>query len=169
MKHFAAGVLVGALLVPIAVLLALRLGLWPVEATVSPPAWEARVLGGAVHAAIRARAPRVANPLPATEETLRAGMRLYRSGCEGCHGSPRGESAWGTRGFSPRAPQFAARPPILSESEMFSVVKNGIRYSGMAAWRDLSSDPEIWQMVTFLSRLGRLPAPVAAEWSAPPR
>ena len=169
MKNFAAGLLVGVLLVPAAGMLLLRLGLWPVEATVSPSAWETRLLGGSVHAAIRARAPRAANPLQPTEDTLRAGMRLYRGGCAGCHGGARGPSAWGTKGFSPRVPQFATAPPALTESEIFFVVRHGIRYSGMGAWRDLVSDREIWQIAAFLSRIDRLPPSLAAEWNAPAR
>ena len=169
MKRFLLGALCGFLLSPAAALVAVRFGIWPMEGTTPPRTWETRLAGDAVHGAIRARAPRAANPLPPTDETLRAGLKLFRNGCAGCHGGAREPSVWGTRGFSPRVPQFGTFRSALSEPEMFWVVKNGIRYSGMGAWGDLVSDREIWQVVSFLSRLDRLPPAVAAEWTAPPR
>ena len=49
-------------------------------------------------------------------------------------------------------------------------MKNGVRYSGMAAWDGLLTEEKIWQVVTFLGRLESLPASVAARWEkgAPP-
>jgi len=66
MKRFLAGLLFGLLLFPAAALLAVRLGLWPTEGTAPPPFWESLLTGPAVHSAIRARAPRAANPLAPT-------------------------------------------------------------------------------------------------------
>ena len=48
-------------------------------------------------------------------------------------------------------------------------MKRGIRYTGMAAWSELMSDGEIWDVSAFLSRLDSLPEPVAAEWKRPAR
>lgn len=110
--------------------------------------------------------PDLKNPIPLSEDNLIAGMKIFRANCAGCHGEPGHPSQWGTTGFYPRVPQFADAPPPLSATEMFSVVKHGIRYSGMGAWDGMLSDGEIWQVVTFLSNLNSLPAPVTSEWNA---
>lgn len=94
-------------------------------------------------------------------------MKIFRTNCAGCHGESGRPSSWGTKGFYPRAPQFADAPSQLSGPEMFFVVKNGIRYSGMGAWDGMISDIEIWQVVTFLSNIKSLPEPVATAWMKP--
>jgi hypothetical protein len=48
---------------------------------------------------------------------------------------------------------------------MFWIVRHGVRYSGMGAWNEeMLPDKELWEVVTFLSRLNSLPAEVDAEW-----
>jgi mono/diheme cytochrome c family protein len=89
--------------------------------------------------------------------------------CAGCHGDASRRSQWGATGFYQRVPQFAESPPRKPDWQMFWIVKNGVRYSGMRAWRHLASDREIWQAVTFLSRLRDLPPAVASEWRKPGR
>jgi mono/diheme cytochrome c family protein len=91
-------------------------------------------------------------------------MKIYREDCAGCHGSPGRLSKWGTNDFYPRAPQFAEEAADMEPAEMFTIVKYGIRYTGMAGWQDVSSDDEIWKVVTFLNKMGSLPPGVAAEW-----
>jgi hypothetical protein len=70
----------------------------------------------------------------------------------------------GMRSFSPPAPQFGDQPSHLTDSEMFVVIKNGIKNSGMGGWEVLLPDQDIWRVTTFLSRLGELPPPVDAKW-----
>jgi mono/diheme cytochrome c family protein len=89
--------------------------------------------------------------------------------CAGCHGDLGHPSHWGTTGFYPRVPQFADAPSRLSPPEMFFVVKNGIRYSGMGAWDGMLPDAEIWKVVSFLSNIQSLPEPVADQWKAKPQ
>jgi hypothetical protein len=47
---------------------------------------------------------------------------------------------------------------------MFLVVRNGIRYSGMGAWKDLMSEEDTWKVVLFLSNMKSLPPSVRSEW-----
>ena len=96
-------------------------------------------------------------------------MRLYRDNCAGCHGEAGKPSAWGNGGFYPRVPQFAAEPPAQPDWQLFAIVTNGVRYSGMGAWDRLMSSDARWKVVTFLSHLQSLPPEVQAEWRAPPR
>jgi mono/diheme cytochrome c family protein len=104
-----------------------------------------------------------------TEEALLAGIVGYRNNCAGCHEEFGRPSRWGTSGFYPRVPQFADDPPDLPASQLFSVVKHGIRYSGMGAWDGLLPDEDIWRIVTLLSRLKNLPPRADAAWKNPPK
>ena len=67
-------------------------------------------------------------------------------------------------GFYPRVPQFPNAPSALRSEEMFLVVRNGVRYSGMGAWKDLMSEDETWKVVMFLSNIHSLPPAVKSEW-----
>jgi mono/diheme cytochrome c family protein len=108
---------------------------------------------------------KTANPRESpSEETLRAGLKIYRINCAGCHGDFGQSSTWGANGFYPRVPQFADAPPTLRSEEMFLVVRDGIRYSGMGAWKDLISETDTWKVVLFLSNLKSLPPRVRSEW-----
>jgi len=102
--------------------------------------------------------------MSASDETLRAGMKIYRTNCAGCHGDFDQPSKWGANGFYPRVPQFPQAPPTLRTEEMFLIVREGIRYSGMGSWKDLMSEEETWKVVLFLNKMQSLPPTVKSEW-----
>jgi mono/diheme cytochrome c family protein len=96
-------------------------------------------------------------------------MKAFRRNCAGCHGKFGAPSRWGTTSFYPRVPQFADEGSELGPAEMFVVVKNGIRGTGMAAWAVNLPDEEIWPIVWFLQRMKALPPEVDQAWKAPPQ
>lgn len=65
---------------------------------------------------------------------------------------------------------FAVSPPRKPDWQLFWIVRNGVRYSGMSAWNGqwhndkAVSDDHIWKVVTFLSRLDSLRPTIYAEW-----
>jgi thiosulfate dehydrogenase len=168
MKKMFVAFLIGLLLLPLIALALAWLGLLPWHATSNPPRLETAFAEKALRASLARHAADLKNPVPRSDDNLIVGMKIFRANCAGCHGEFGHPSHWGTKNFYPRVPQFADAPPDLSAAEMFFVVKNGIRYSGMGAWDEMLSDIQIWQVVTFLTNLKALPEPVAAEWKARP-
>jgi mono/diheme cytochrome c family protein len=165
MRRFLLGILVGLLGAVLAALVAARLGFFSVHATEEPPAWEVKLAQVAVDASVARSAPRLRSPIETSDAELLAGLKLYRNNCAGCHGDAGRPSRWGTGGFYPRVPQFAQSPPRKPDWQLLWIVRHGIRYSGMGAWREeMLSDKEAWEVVTFLSRLNALPATVQAAW-----
>ena len=92
------------------------------------------------------------NPIEATEESVRAGLRVYGRFCRSCHGI-RGDG----RGQSPPA---GSRPANLiddewvhgdSDGEIYNVIRQGVppKYD-MDAWEGRISDDEIWHVVNYL-------------------
>jgi mono/diheme cytochrome c family protein len=169
MKKLLLGFVLGLVCPLIAVVIAAYLGLLPIGATSEPSALEIRLADTALMASVAKDAARLSNPVPDTEDTLLAGMKIYRDVCAGCHGDVKGPSHWGTHNFYPRVPQFAQDLPDLPAPEMFVIVKHGIRYTGMGAWDGEISDEDIWRVVTFLTRLGTLPPAVDAAWKTKPK
>jgi mono/diheme cytochrome c family protein len=176
MRKFALGFVVGIVFLPAVALAAAWLGLVPTAANAVPPAWERSFAHMALDSAAARRAPHLANPVAPTDENLLAGMKIFRNACSGCHGDASQASDYGAS-FYPNVPQFASNPPANPDWQLFWIVRNGVRYSGMSAWegqwgKDASgneiSDQKIWTVVTFLSRLRDLPPAVEAQWRAKP-
>lgn len=169
MRKFLLGLLAGILLLPALALIAAALGLLPVTAKATPAAWERSVARLALDAAVR-RAPRTRNPYPATDENLLAGMKTFRNACAGCHGDPASASDYGAS-FYPNVPQFSVNPPRKPDWQLYWIIKNGVRFSGMSAWDGqwgARSEEQIWKAALFLSRLDSLPPAVDAEWHKKP-
>jgi len=159
----------GLLLLPVLLLIGAFLGMLPVDAVATPPRLEALIGGAALDASLERKAKGLHNPVAAADaESLAAGMTVYRENCAGCHGGARGPSKWGAGNFYPRVPQFWQDPVHVSPEEAFVVVRDGIRYSGMAAWRGMISPEEMWQVANFVSRMHALPPAVDAQWKAGP-
>jgi len=84
---------------------------------------------------------------------LAAGAKIYSDNCAGCHGSAKGPSDWGAKGFYPRAPQFFQEGADVTPPEAYAAVHDGIRYSGMAAWRGQLKDDEMWKVANFVASI----------------
>ena len=133
-------------------LCAAKSGVLPVQADVAPSKLEASLLGSALRAAVARQAPRYSNPMPSSDENLIAGAKTYRAMCSRCHGEPKESDNTYGRSFYPPAPQLPLSRLSYSDSEIFWIVKHGIRNTAMPAWGKLLSDEEIWQVVTVLRK-----------------
>lgn len=86
--------------------------------------------------------------------SLDEGDKLFGVECADCHGndghSPTDEGRW----MYPRTANLVSRQvQQYSDRELFSVVKNGIRMSGMPAFAKVESDEHIWDVVVYLRAL----------------
>jgi len=163
MRRFALGLFFGVLTAALVFLFAVVVGAFKIEADVPPLRIEGRLAKQAFNASIR-RIPAEQNPYRVDDAFLLEGLKLFRSGCAGCHGEYSKPSDWGSRHFYPPAPQFGEAPPRRTEAEIFYIVQHGIRYSGMGGWSGLMNKEQTWKVASFLSRLDDLPPQVAAEW-----
>jgi thiosulfate dehydrogenase len=140
-----------------------KFGLLPVQADVAPSLLETKLLGSALRASVARHAPTGGNPMPASEDNLVAGAKLYRQMCSRCHGLSRESDNTYGRSFYPPAPRLAFSRPSYTDTEMFWIIKHGIRNTAMPAWGNLVSDDEIWQVVTLLQEFNSLPDSVRLE------
>ena len=121
----------------------------------------------AVDASTDRHAPDVKNPLPANEENLVAGAKLYVNHCAGCHGVPANPDSQFGRSFNPPVPAFFKDAPDMAENQNFYIVQHGIRWTGMPAWNKTLSESQIWQLVTFMSNIEKLPPAALKEFELP--
>ena len=164
-------VLIGAVLMlaslSAAVLGVVRLGLMPVSADGIHSRLEARVMPWVLHSAIGRHAPQATNPVTLSEENLKSGASTYKAMCTRCHSTPQGNPSVYGQSFYPPAPQLTGGLSMYSDSQLFWIIKHGIRNTGMPAWSSMLSDEEIWQLVSLLKNSQDLPPSVEAEWEAP--
>lgn len=80
------------------------------------------------------------------------GVSHYRAHCAICHGAPGVESADMAEGMYPTPPDLRKTVPQRTPAELFWIVKNGIKMSGMLSWAD-HGDDELWPVVAFLETL----------------
>lgn len=139
-------------------------GRFPFWANAKPPQWERRLANLALDPAVERKAAGLECPIPATDANLTRGMQLYRDHCAECHGDRGKPSHWGRNDFYPPAPQLADRGDHDPVPEIFVVVKNGIRYTGMGGWEGEASDDDLWRVALFLSKIKSLPPAVDAAW-----
>jgi cytochrome c553 len=81
------------------------------------------------------------------------GAGHYASGCAPCHGAPGEQRALVTQQMTPPPPYLPPRIPDWEPSELFWIVKHGIKFTGMPAWVAQQRDDEVWAVVAFLQRL----------------
>jgi mono/diheme cytochrome c family protein len=116
-------------------------------------AWTMRRL--ATPAAVRLRP----NPLSPTADVLNGALEHYADHCATCHANNgSGDTPIG-RGLYPPAPDMrAVATQNLSDGELFSIIENGIRLTGMPAWGTGTRDGqrESWALVHFIRRLPKL-------------
>jgi mono/diheme cytochrome c family protein len=101
----------------------------------------------------------MANPVEPTEAVLTEGLEHFADHCAVCHGNNgKGDTEIG-RSLYPRAPDMRATPTQdLSDGELFSIIENGIRLTGMPAWSTGTPEGEraSWALVHFIRRLPKL-------------
>jgi thiosulfate dehydrogenase len=157
MRNFLLGIVVTLLVLIAGTLWFVKTGRVNFEADRQPPDFERRLAMGAMDAATDRRAPGVKNPVPATEENILAGAQLYLNHCAGCHGIPSNADSQFGRSFNPPVPQFFKDAPDMPDNQSFYVIRHGIRWTGMPAWNQTLNENQMWQIVTFMGDIEKLP------------
>ena len=166
MKHFFLGVLFTLVTLFLVAFAYLRLGYAEVRGDLPPSNWERALLFSAAHASVRRRAPELPNPVPATDENLIAGARIYSDECAGCHGAAGKPDQTGDSLYPP-IPQLPVVGTTYTEAQIFWVAKHGIRLSGMFANGKWDSDQKLWTVAAYIKRLKSLPPRVREELAKP--
>jgi len=83
---------------------------------------------------------------------LLIGTAHFAAHCAVCHGAPGVPKGDIGQGLSPQPPNLAHSSEHYTPSELFWIVKHGIRMTGMPAWGD-HGDDELWAIVAFIRKL----------------
>lgn len=169
MGKFILGMIAGVVLLIAAVVLYLVSGYAPVAATDAPFPFEEKIAMKALHAKADREMPKSA-PMPADENTLAAGARVYRDNCAVCHGLPNQPEPIIAKGMFPHAPQVLMKDDMVIDDppgETYWKAKNGIRLTGMPGFGASLSDEQLWQVSLMLADADKLPPSVQQALSVP--
>lgn len=83
---------------------------------------------------------------------LVVGVEHFAAHCAVCHGGPGVPKGDIGKGLYPPAPDLALSSARHTEAELFWIIRNGIKMTGMPAWAD-HSDEEIWATIAFIKKL----------------
>ena len=154
---FGAGFVTCALLAVAIPLLVMAMGLMDMSASAKPGLLERTIAPWAFDNSMAKRASDAKNPLANDPSAMAPGMALYRENCVPCHGAPHVNAAKLAAGLNPPAPYLEIEDTqSLSDGELFWIIKNGIRMTGMPAFGPTRNDNEIWHIVSFVRHLPRL-------------
>jgi len=122
-----------------------------------PPSALEKVLARAMrYAATPADIRAAQNPVEPTQDVFEEGLEHFADHCASCHANDgSGETELG-RSFYPPAPDMrATSTQDLTDGELFSIIENGIRLTGMPAWGAGTDAGELgsWGLVHFVRRL----------------
>lgn len=106
------------------------------------------------------------NPVAPTAASLSRARAHFADHCASCHGNDgRGQTKLG-QNLYPKAPDMTAAPTqSLTDGELFSIIENGIRLTGMAAFGspEPDDDAETWELVHLIRHLSTLTPEEIAE------
>ena len=109
--------------------------------------------------AIARRAGSLTNPVKESAEVIADGRAHFADHCAVCHANDgSGQTAIG-QGLWPKAPDMRqGRTQNLTDGELFWIIENGIRFTGMPAWSTGTQEGEqaSWNLVHFIRRLPKL-------------
>ncbi len=103
--------------------------------------------------ALGIEAPPLNNP-----DLVTLGAGHFHSGCAFCHGAPGVAISPIAQSMLPPPPDLKSNMRNWRDRELFWIVKNGIKYTGMPAWAAQQRDDEVWALVAFLRQLPTLDA-----------
>jgi mono/diheme cytochrome c family protein len=104
------------------------------------------------------------NPLTLVPQFLDQGRAHFADHCASCHANDgSGDTELG-RNLYPRAPDMRGpSTQALTDGELFYIIENGVRFTGMPAWGAAGQREESWKLVHFIRHLPALTPDERAE------
>ncbi|RIJ05156.1 cytochrome C [Achromobacter sp. K91] len=148
-------------------------GWYDVSATGSHTLPVHELLEAAQTRSVQRRSANVQVPGLNAPRMARDGYALYQKHCVQCHGAPGVAPEPYALGLNPAPAALVATARDRSAADIFWIIQQGIKMTGMPAWQYRLTDAEIWNIVAFMRVLPALSPADYRTWgttqeSAPP-
>lgn len=124
------------------------------------------LLSATMDHSVELRARNIEPPAQPTAADFIEGAAHYKGMCQQCHGGPGASREEFAEGLNPSPPNLARSTGDMSPGEVFWIVKNGIKMTGMPAFGKTHTDEQIWKIAWFVKR--KLPTATPAQYAAYP-
>lgn len=138
------------------------------SADAQPGTLERSIATRLLRLSVPADADRQHNPFAGDGDAWRGVVDHYEDHCATCHGRDgRGNTEMG-KNMYPKVPDLAdARIQSLSDGALFYIIQNGVRWTGMPAWKTEHSPEETWRLVSFVRKMPSLTPQEIERLNAP--
>jgi mono/diheme cytochrome c family protein len=166
LKLLGLAVVVGILVGAVALAYVKTTGL---RALPEPGQLETRVARAVRSLAIPAESKSRTNPMAGSAEAMQEGLQHFAKYCAMCHGNNgSNEKTPIGHGLFPKPPDLREAPTQqLTDGELFYIIENGVRFTGMPAFGtgtpSEAGDRQVWQLVTFIRHLPTI-TPAELGW-----
>ena len=108
--------------------------------------------------ALPSKAKNQMNPYTSTPELMTEARRHFADHCATCHANNGGGNTPIGRNLYPKAPDMRLPDTQnLTDGELYYIIHNGIRLTGMPAWGEANEkDEDSWKLVLFIRHLPKL-------------
>ncbi|MBZ5564397.1 MAG: c-type cytochrome [Acidobacteriia bacterium] len=94
------------------------------------------------------------NPLPLTPAAVGEGRQTYMQSCAVCHGADgHGQTSLGQAMYPPAMDLTSPHVQHWDDGELYWIIQNGVRLTGMPSWKGILSEEEMWGLVHFIRQL----------------
>jgi mono/diheme cytochrome c family protein len=134
------------------------------SASKKPSELETTLANVAKDVVIPLEAQNLKNPAPATDENNQAGQQTYLQQCALCHAADgHAEAKLGLAMYPPAMDLTSPHVQRWTDAELFWIIQNGVRLTGMPAWKTIVSEQDTWKMVDFIHALPKLAPNLAVQ------
>jgi len=138
---------------------------YDVRATNQHTAIVYQLLATSLRRSVKLRSRDVAVPALDNRERVVNGFRHFQALCLQCHGAPGIAPQPFALGLMPAPASLVATAREWPAADIYWVVRNGIKMSGMPAWQYRMDDEQIWDIVAFMKVLPTLSPSDYERWS----
>jgi mono/diheme cytochrome c family protein len=133
----------------------------------NPSQGETNLANAAKDVTIPLEAGKMQNPLPETAEVVSQGQEVFLGSCAQCHGADaRGDTSVGRSMDPPAMDLSSAHVQHWNDAELFWIIQNGVRLTGMPSWKSTISGDDTWKLARYIHSLPRAGA-ASASAAAP--
>ena len=167
LQHLALGAAIAIVVfVPLGAYTYVKSGIFPVAASKPHTRFTEWLTHETMIQSVKRHARSVTAPQSFAPGQVVAGFCAYRTHCVACHGGAAVARQQWVNGLEPQPPYLLDESQRFNRRELFWIVQNGIKMTGMPSWRQSMSDRQIWDVVAWLEASPKLPPQTYALWRA---
>ena len=92
------------------------------------------------------------------------GFCQYEAHCVACHGASAVARGQWANGLNPQPPYLLDASQKWSSSQLYWIVRNGIKMTAMPAWRESMTDAQMRDVVAFVATMSKMPPQTYGRW-----